>query len=946
MNGRHSFWNKGDWITAALATVISLAVYVWSAAPNVTLLDSGEFMVAAQHFGVPHPTGYPLWTLLTWLFQLLPLGNAAWEINVFSGVCAAISVGLCAALLSNVFTWCLNKPLVGKLRFLPGIVALAFALMLAFSQSMWSQAVIAEVYALHALLVALFLIACYAWVRNPSSDFLMLLAYFILALAFSNHQLSMVLVLPVPFPLPLLLVLLLRRRCFFDWLFAGTLTLLLGYLGFAILSKDQAVLKTAIRFFYCVALAFGVFVWLRRFRVRWKLIAFLPIAVGLGLLPYLYMPLASSTNPPMNWGYARDIDGFFFSFNRSQYPGSLSEMTVKSLGRVMGVSPQTESTSGKKRPEFFSAMQMAQRWIGHFWLMLNNAFSPFGLIGYFASIIFVLRLPLARRTWVYFLHIAFVLAAFLQPISANTKIDVSDWWTQMPYHTYTNLIFAVLSGLGVGLLIDKLCEKRSAAFWVAPLLLILPIFTFRGSEPSSSQRGRWFGWQYGYDMLKDLPKGSIMIGGTDAGRFVPTYMILGESTQPAGVKRDPNFDRRDLYIITQNALGEPNYMKYLRDQYTTQRPQPKNAFERWLGRADAYPKEPIALPDENEIEEYVKAFVKENAEAGKEIGDKGTTLFSAVLKWLWEKNRDRHEFFVEESFPIEWTYEYALPHGLVYQINKTKLDKIPADVVVKDLDFWKKYVDRLLADPSYGNDLDAQRSFSKLRQTTANIYRYRKMIPEAKLAYLQAVQLWPNNLEAILFLMNYYWEEGDYDTPIKLLTEAANNDPENIDAWRMVGIAEKRKEAEGEIKDLTRKLAEQPNSSETLKKLIELYASMADTNRATPLVERVLKDFPNDTDMLRFVIEYHEQLEEPGKIIEPAIRLTQLESSNVANYLLLARAYHAQEKKKEFYDAAGKAVELGGDSIRDIFMNEPGFSNWSTDPEFKKLTEPPLLVPK
>ncbi len=46
------------------------------------------------------------------------------------------------------------------------------------------------------------------------------------------------------------------------------LTLLLGYLGFAILSKDFAVLKIAIRFFYCVALAFGLFVWLRKFRVR------------------------------------------------------------------------------------------------------------------------------------------------------------------------------------------------------------------------------------------------------------------------------------------------------------------------------------------------------------------------------------------------------------------------------------------------------------------------------------------------------------------------------------------------------------------------------------------------------------------------------------------------------------------------------------------------------
>ncbi len=59
-----------------------------------------------------------------------------------------------------------GERLARRARFLPQIVALAFSLMLAFSQSMWSQAVIAEVYALHALLIAVFLILCYSWVHQ------------------------------------------------------------------------------------------------------------------------------------------------------------------------------------------------------------------------------------------------------------------------------------------------------------------------------------------------------------------------------------------------------------------------------------------------------------------------------------------------------------------------------------------------------------------------------------------------------------------------------------------------------------------------------------------------------------------------------------------------------------------------------------------------------------
>jgi tetratricopeptide (TPR) repeat protein len=931
-------WEKWDLPTGIIAGVISFAAYAWSAAPNVTLLDSGEFIVAAQHFGVPHPTGYPLWTLLNWLFLLLPLGNAAWEVAIFSGVCAAVAVGLCASLLSSIQIWCYGARLEGKTRLIPRIAALSFSLMLAFSQSMWSQAVIAEVYALHALLIAVFLILCYSWVQRPASDRLMLAAFFTLALCLSNHHLGIALA-----PLPYLLILLLRRRAFLDWLFAGLITLLLGYLGFAILSKDPAVLRTAIRFFYCIALAFGLFVLLRRGRLRWRLIAFLPIVVAAGLSPYAYMPLASSTNPPMNWGYTRDAEGFFFSVNRSQYPGSLSEVTVKSLGRLMGSSQLKTDTGESRAPEQRSRLQSAQLWIGFFWQQLIKAFSIAGLIGYFCSFVFVFKFSLPKRVWIYFLHVAFVLAAFLQPLTAKSKIDNADWWTQMPFHTYTNLIFATLSGLGVGLLVLRLSQTRAYAFWLAPALLILPILTFAESKDVSSQRNRWFGWMYGHDMLKDLPPGSVMIGGTDPGRFVPTYMIFGESTQPARVKRDRSFDRRDLYIITQNALGERNYMKYLRDQYTSARPKPTNAFERWLGRENTYPADPLILPTEEETDELVRLAAIKDQEAEGSAGS--TELFGVILRWLWEKNRDQHEFFIEESFPIRWTYDYALPHGLVYRLNKTRLETLPKEAVDRDFEFWKEYSARLLGDPNFRKDFDAQRSFSKLRQTIANIYRDREMSAEAERAYREALALWPGNLEAIASLTFYLWDRGNFEEAIALCDRALVDDPNSIDLWRLRFQAEKRKETEGEIRALRDTLASQPRSGETLRRLIELYSSVGDTNKATPLVERAQVDFPDDADMLRFVIRYYEELGQLPKTLDAARRLTLVETSNVHNYLLLARACFVLNKKDEFYEAANRAIKLGGPSLRKAFVSDPKFSTWKDDPEFRKLTEGQSLPP-
>lgn len=915
------------------AGLVALAVYVWTAAPNVTLLDSGEFLVAAQHFGVPHPTGYPLWTLLAWIFQLLPLGNAAWETNIFSGVCGALAVGLAAGTLTNLLRWFLEGRLEGRLRVLPGVTGAAFGLMFAFSQSMWSQAVIAEVYTLHALLIGLYLCLLYGWVRHPGRDRLMLWAFFVLALSFSNHHLTLALS-----PLPFLLILLLRRRALPDWIFAGALAVLPVYLGFAILSEDLAVLRTALRLFYCVVLGGGVFVWIRRGRVRWRLVAFLPIAVAGGLLPYAYMPLASSTNPPMNWAYAREQKGFFYSINRSQYSGSLADQTLRALGPFMGTGrptgPATVEADG--RP---SRLETAQAWVGFFWVQLSRAFTPFALIGYFASIFFILRHPLPQRTWIYLLHFAFVLAAFAQPVLDGAGIDVAGWWLQMPYHTYTNFIFALLAGLGTGLLLERLCRRRALYFWLVPGLLVLPVYTFVGSEPSASQRGRWFGWMFGYDMLKDLPKGSVVIGGTDPGRFVPTYMILGESPQDPRHKRDPEFDRRDLYIITQNALGEEFYMKYLGDHYGKDRPAAKNAFERWLGRDSIYPSEPLDMPTAEEIAEAVKKATGDEP-AGADIS---MAVFSEALRVLWEKNKDRHEFFVEESFPIKWTYDYAVPHGLVYRINKEKLDAIPPEAVARDFAFWDGYKKRLLADKNFRNDLDARRSFSKLRNSIANLYAHRKMRKEAELAYREALELYPSSMETLIALCEMLWEDNRYDEAAGLLETAFAGDPNNLEIVRLAVISNERKKYAAQTVELTGKLEANPKDRKAFEELLAIHAMTGNTNGAAGLIDRSLTNFQNEPDVLRLAANYSDSAGMSARAVAALELLAGSRPDEEASFYFLARARLRGGQTNKAAEAAKKAVELGGQRTRERFLADPDFKAVTNSPDFREIFRTNLL---
>jgi len=931
---REKIWNRGDGIAGLFAGLVAFAVYAWTAAPNVTLLDSGEFIVAAQHFGVPHPTGYPLWTLLAWIFQLLPLGNAAWEINLFSGVCGALAVFLTTALTRSSLRWLMAEAL-DRWRGLGTIIPVVTGLLFAFSFSMWSQATIAEVYTLHALMIGLYLAALYAWLREPDRLGFLMLAFFLIALSFSNHHLSVAMG-----PLPFLAVLLVRRGMFWDLVIASLLTVLLAYLGFAILSGEPPILKTAIRFFYVVMLGLVVLALVRRFRLEWRLVAYLPFVVVLGLLPYAYMPLASSTNPPMNWSYTRTPEGFYYAFNRSQYSGSMAHQSLRSLGRLMG-------TVGEKPPEPVDPAQPAQpsllsqlqEWTGFFWLQLGRSFTPIGILGYFAALLVILRLgDVARRTWVYLLEFAFVLAAILQPVADEAGIDMAGWWLQMPYHTYTNLVFSLLAGLGIAFGCCAVFARFPRVAWSRYLLLALPLMPLVLNESGSSQRGRWFGWEYGYDMLKDLPKDSVVFGGTDPGRFVPTYMILGESTQPPSAKRDPGFDRRDLYIITQNGVGEPLYRRYLADHYGAGRPAPANAFERWLGRADAYPKKPLVFPTEEEITAAIQKEVEEQTKDGAEPDP--AVAHSVVTRLIWEKNRDDRAFFVEESFPLTWSYDHALPHGLSYQILKAPLKELPREAVKEDMAFWEAYMNRLLGNPDFAKDYDAQRSFSKLRTTTAHIYRHRKMDREAELAYRQSLVLWPANPESLNELTGILWERGDFDGSLELIKVANASDMNNMGLWRLRAIAEKRKELDGEIQVLCGELEKNPINREKTEQLLGLYHAINDTNRSSALLESSIQAFTNDEEFLVRAARFGEMSAMPKRELEAAKALALVSTNAGDANLLLCRAYFRNDDKTNFFSAARTAIEKGGLPAREALFEDPLFAPWRQEEEFQKLRGP------
>lgn len=146
--------DKGQgWLATAIGLLFFL-LYALTAAPSIVELydDSLEFQLVGPTFGIAHPTGYPLYTLLggLWSRVLLPVGNWAWRMNLFSALAAALTVALLFVLTQQLVKQTGFAEGPGAQRFFPGLMAAtAFGL----SPLWWSQATIAEVYALHNLLV-------------------------------------------------------------------------------------------------------------------------------------------------------------------------------------------------------------------------------------------------------------------------------------------------------------------------------------------------------------------------------------------------------------------------------------------------------------------------------------------------------------------------------------------------------------------------------------------------------------------------------------------------------------------------------------------------------------------------------------------------------------------------------------------------------------------------
>jgi len=187
---------KIDMIIAILLFSIAGIVYFITLNPSVTAGDSGELITTVYNMGASHPPGFPLYGIIGKLFTFLQFSDIGYKLNIFSGVSAAIAVLF--AYLSLVKLLGFNRN-IKNFDISVHIPAIAASLVFAFSKAHWSQAVMAEVYALNAALCSIMFFIMILWYeeimtyRNEANSVwlaprITLLLVFVMGLSITNHQ--------------------------------------------------------------------------------------------------------------------------------------------------------------------------------------------------------------------------------------------------------------------------------------------------------------------------------------------------------------------------------------------------------------------------------------------------------------------------------------------------------------------------------------------------------------------------------------------------------------------------------------------------------------------------------------------------------------------------------------------------------------------------------------
>jgi hypothetical protein len=1257
-----------DWLALLICFAVVETIYLSTLAPELGLEDSGELLTGSFWAGIPHPPGYPFWAIYSWLWtELVPFGNVAFRVELGQAAAMGFGCSLIALMVSRGSSMLMEgieelKGMVGKwesaICLVSGVTA---GLLMALDNVMWKESVVinrASEFGVPWLILVL--LCMMRWIYAPHQRGYLYCAFYCLGICSTIHQTLIVALMGVEVGIAFT-----QPKLGRDLFFLNTI----GWLaGLGLFQFSTPIVEAIFNVIGVASLVACVWLAIRTLGLltEWKSCGYIILLIIAGCSFYFYEAIAGMTNPPMEWGYPRTVNGFFHALTRGQYE-------------------KINPTNIIAHPDMF----MVQ-----LWLLVKGVADAFNWVYmFFAALpfLFILKMKERERNWLITVAAIYPFLGVLLTIFLNPQKDRQSVELLRVFFAASHSVVAILIGYGLALTAAYMAthyEKFRRWAWMggaaalalaffclwdttgklyfgldgeaslasmphlvaqafAPGQYGLPIFSglilialpavflaalaiYRARAPllvtlglfavmpvcsglshwySSEQRGHWFGYWFGHDMFTPPFKGpdgkltydaalreqalkgtngylvypemapdTVLYGGTDPGRFCPTYMIYCESFIPHDCQpeQDRNFDRRDCYLITQNAVADQTYLDYIRAQYNRSQQYDKpffqlllptefpNAFKgptaslKWLdnifesigakiewrrrigtswfaedqfkdvaklaarlrpgagqdelskylyeklsketqglvtGQAEnrmlaralagdfnrilsvtnntgdgptMYTPERfknIALPpliekaaknwnDQTQAtrvrlnrrmleEAYPDAIVKslggvypdtEILEPNEAVsnqkyndfysdvqrrydhdkkfpnepklvrGDENIVMANgqmqvtgqgAVMRinglltqYIFDQNPD-HEFYVEESFPLDWMYPYLTPFGIIMKVNRQQAPEITEEMVARDRQFWSDYSERLIGnwittnttieeicdfcekvyvnhdysgfkgDPKFVRDEDAQKSFSKLRNAIgSSIYQWRagllfqqapnppavspavreRMTREAEFALKQSFAYCPYSPEPVYHLMELYYTQGRLKDIRLILKTAQKLDPHSgqFNEW---------------LSDVEVRLASQQSAAEqqTLARAQKLVQDGKGAE-AEPMLDALAQNSRTGLSTLLQTAVCYVGLGKPGKGAALVKKLTDTYPNSWEIWFYLARMEALDGKAAESATALGRSFAINSSdlvtninqpasSFHDLVRQDKSFDGVRQAPEFQKVMQ-------
>jgi tetratricopeptide (TPR) repeat protein len=615
-------------------------------------------------------------------------------------------------------------------------------------------------------------------------------------------------------------------------------------------------------------------------------------------------------------------------------------------------------------------------------------------------IVLWLYLEWPGRSWAIFVWAAFLASSLGLIMIINPKLDRQEQEITIKFFAPAHGFYAMLIGYGIAMTFAFVLSvwrtiPKALVYVVCIALLALPYIPYAKNWSLCSLTTHDFGYQFGYRMFcpgdgyPDMEKDAVLYGGTDPGRFVPTYMIFCESrVKPQHRYQSPylpeskgrDFDRSDVYIITQNALADGTYMNYIRDHYDYSRPNPEDPktlekFSPWqrsvfkwgwnaLDRKNDFPKAPIRIPTPDDSARAFQQFVSEvqsgaRPNRGDIVIENGRVQVTGALavmeingilaKYIFDWNKTNHAFYVEESYVIQWMYPYLSPAGVIMKIEKEMLPapqqnpKLWQDIVAKDKAYWDKLTKEFTAREEFRRNADAKKSFSKMRSAIAGVYLFRGMMAEAEYAFRQSVELCPESPEGNFRLAELCMNQRRYADARQLIAAYLAIDEYNASAKGFLNQINDIETCDKRRTELQAKLGSGANINDVME-LLSIYARLNLQNELSQLSGMVLNNDKAPAECLFQVGTLLNNVRRPDLAVNAFRRYVALVPRDPKGWVEMGWLSITQNKSNEGYDAWRRAVELGGEATRNQLRTDgrfqPLWQQQNLPPPFRDLVQP------